>query len=203
MVVTLPVASFDVKDYLRAEPGIHGLVDLVGWQVLRWNKKGVETVPLPRTTSELVATNVFPAGHKLPEEILKAREALLDALCEDSDDLMTRLTASTSPSPYLELPAQDILKAMRSLVLQQKILPVFCGSAFKNVGTSLLMSYIGELLASPVDVRRKDDEGDEHPKMLAWKVAFDQKKGWTTFVRVYSGRSSNRNKTIDNKFKEL
>jgi len=78
---------------------------------------------------------------------------------------------------------------------------VLCGAALKHVGTELLMNYIGELLASPQDVGHTAQkaliEASKAPtraiqkagevQMLAWKVSWDKKKGWMTFVRVYSG----------------
>ncbi|KAH7105671.1 P-loop containing nucleoside triphosphate hydrolase protein [Auriculariales sp. MPI-PUGE-AT-0066] len=199
VILTLPIASFNPDDYRRAEPGIQGLVDLVNWEVWRWNAKGSSArQPLPRNLDELRASAIFQREHPIPEEIITARTALIDALSEDSEELMDEVLSSSSPSSYLEIPASSILRTLRSLVGQKSILPVVCGSAFKHVGTSLLLNLVGELLASPADTTRDVEaipavkKGHERPKgdvlrALAWKVGLDPKKGWMTFVRVYSG----------------
>lgn len=189
IVLTLPIASFKVENYRRAEPGIQGLVDLVKWEVWRWGSKGPPVQPLPRTLEELRTCTIFPPSHPIVEEIIKARAALVDALSEDSEELLDAVLASTSTSSYLEVPSDLLLKTLRALVSQQRILPVLCGSAFKHVGTSLVLSYVGELLASPLDTAQSELAADTSmTRLLAWKVGHDPKKGWMTFVRVYSGK---------------
>ncbi len=79
---------------------------------------------------------------------------------------------------------------MRAATLRNDILPVLCGSAFKHVDTELLMDYVGALLPSPVDVIEKVPSAKAPLRVLAWKVSWDKRKGWMTFVRVYSGKLS-------------
>ena len=213
VILTLPVASFDPEDYRRAEPGIQGLVDLVNWEVWRWSPKGTPTRrSLPRTWDGLNSTDLFPKDHPIIEEIGKARVALVEILSEGSDELMEETLASPPASSYLDIPATSLLPVLRSLVARKAILPVVCGSAFKHVGTSVLLSFVGEILASPVDQNETGGQltslnvnpaskghgksgkvvahhqGKEATRLLAWKVGFDEKKGWMTFVRVYSGQ---------------
>lgn len=192
VMLTLPVASFKVEDYRRGEPGIAGLVDLVKWEVLQHNNKATPRhIPLPRTWEELASTDIFPSGHPLLEEIGKARTALIDILSEDSEELLDAVLGSTSTNSYLEIPSDLIMKTLRTLTAQRRILPVLCGSAYKHVGTRLVLSYIGELLASPLDTTYSSLASDASvARMLVWKVGHDPKKGWMTFVRVYSGEDS-------------
>ncbi|KAG9096809.1 Ribosome-releasing factor 2, mitochondrial [Ceratobasidium sp. 370] len=193
-LLTVPVASFDPGHYARGEPGIQGLIDLVKWEVWRWPAQSdsnaePERVALPTTEKELSEYRLIPPSHPLSAHLLPAREALLDSLSLRSPDLESALLESPPDvSPYLSVKSLDIITALRSLVARREILPVFCGAAAKHVGTKLLMDYVGELLASPRDVRLAGAvESGAEVQMLAWKVAWDKRKGWMTFVRVYSG----------------
>ncbi|CAE6473191.1 unnamed protein product [Rhizoctonia solani] len=205
-LLTLPVASFDPSYYTRGEPGIEGLIDLVKWEVWRWpvtqsaeSNHLPERIPLPTTESELTNNSVFLPDHPLLRELLPAREALLDGLSLRSPELESAiLECPPDVSPYLSVSAAQIIPSLRSLVSKRDILPVFCGAAAKHIGTSLLLDYVGELLASPRDVRLEGaTESGSEVQMLAWKVAWDKRKGWMTFVRVYSGCLT-RNVTLVN-----
>lgn len=193
MALTLPIASFDPNDYARAEPGIQGLVDLVNWEVWKYDTEGPPAVhALPRTQTELEQCDLFPPSHPLVPHLLPARVSLLDNLAQVSESLFeTLLDLPEDPSSYLSLQSSDILPELRAATLRNDILPVLCGSAFKHVGTELLMNYVGELLPSPVDVEPnpKAIAPNAPLRMLAWKVGWDKRKGWMTFVRVYSGMS--------------
>ncbi|KAG8749099.1 Ribosome-releasing factor 2, mitochondrial [Ceratobasidium sp. 428] len=215
-LLTLPIASFDPGHYARGEPGIEGLVDLVKWEVWRWSTRSdsstePERLSLPTTETALAEHSLLPSSHPLGAQLLPAREALLDSLSLRSPELESALLESPPDiSPYLSVKDSDIITALRSLVARQNILPVFCGAAAKHIGTKLLMDYIGELLASPRDVRLEGAvESGSDVQMLAWKVAWDKRKGWMTFVRVYSGtlfvppsihRSNYRSRLSDAKY---
>lgn len=194
MALALPIASFDPQDYTRAEPGIQGIVDLVNWEVWKYNDGSAPTVhPLPRTQAGLDNLDLFPSSHPLVPHLLPARISLLDNLAQVSEPLFeSLLSLPEEPSSYLSIPASDILPHIRAATLRNDILPVLCGSAFKHIGTELLMNYIGELLPSPLDVEPnpKALAPNAPLRMLAWKVGWDKRKGWMTFVRVYSGSSS-------------
>jgi elongation factor G len=190
MVLTLPVASFSPEDYGRAEPGVEGLVDLVKWEVWKWNKDGESTrLPLPRTEEQLQQTDIFPESHPIVSHLIPARISLLDNLSMFSEPLMEQLLETdSSPSSYLSIESSAILPHLRKATITNEILPVLCGSAMKNIGTELVMDYVGELLANPLDVSTLLATADQPLRMLAWKVSWDKRKGWMTFVRVYSGR---------------
>lgn len=193
MALVLPVASFDPQDYTRAEPGVQGLVDLVKWEVWKYSSDGASSIhPLPRTVEDLERCDLFPQSHPLIQHLLPARVTMLDNLAQVSEGLFeTLLGLPEDPSSYLSVQAADILPHLRAATLRNDILPVFCGSAFKHIGTELLMNYVGELLPSPMDVEANSKAlaANTPLRALAWKVGWDKRKGWMTFVRVYSGTS--------------
>ena len=187
--LTLPIASFDPEDYARAEPGIQGLVDLVNWEIWKWNGNAVLTRhTMPRNIHDLGKMEILPSSHPIHPHLLSARMALLENLSMFSEDLIESLLSLPSdPSSYLSLEPSEIMPHLRAATLSNDILPVLCGSATKNVGTELVMNYVGELLASPLDVKHDPQSEDAPLRLLAWKVGWHRKKGWMTFVRVYSG----------------
>ncbi|KAG6821611.1 hypothetical protein H0H93_000120 [Arthromyces matolae] len=190
MALVLPVASFDPLHYAQAEPGIQGLVDLVKWQVWKWTPDGeVSHHPLPRDDETFESFDLFPPSHPLLPHLIPARTQLLENLSMYSEELMEQLLSLPStPTAYLQLEPYEIIPHLRKATLQNHILPVLGGSAMKDIGTDLVMDYIGELLASPIDVPHDRQLANAPVRMLAWKVAWDKKRGWMTFVRVYSGK---------------
>jgi len=190
MTLTLPIASFDPHDYARSEPGIQGLVDLVNWEVWKWDSNATSPSrhPLPRDIDNLGQIDLLPSSHPILPYLVPARAALLENLSMFSEELMETLLSLTSgPSSYLSVEPATIMPHLRAASLRNDILPVLCGSAFKNIGTELVMNYIGELLASPLDIAPGTQFRDAPLRLLAWKVGWHPKKGWMTYVRVYSG----------------
>ncbi|KAI0081713.1 P-loop containing nucleoside triphosphate hydrolase protein [Panus rudis PR-1116 ss-1] len=189
MALTLPIASFDSEDYARAEPGIQGLVDLVNWEIWKWDESGSSSRhALPRNVDQLEKTGILPASHPLIPLLAPARTALLEKLSMFSEELMENLLSLPSdPSAYLTVEPSAIMPHLRAATLKNEILPVLCGSAFKHIGTELVMNYVGELLPSPVDIAGNVPARNAPLRMLAWKVGWDKRKGWMTFVRIYSG----------------
>ncbi|KAI0307286.1 translation elongation factor 2 [Multifurca ochricompacta] len=183
MALTLPIASFDPQDYSRGEPGIQGIIDLVKWELWRWSPDGSSSRhPLPTT---------FAFAHPLISHLVPARTMLLEGLAMFSNDFMEYLLdLPTHPSAYLSVPPSTILPLLRSATLKSEVLPVLCGSAVKHIGTEIIMDYAGELLASPVDVSHEVGASQTLVQLLAWKVSWDKRRGWMTFVRVYSGTLS-------------
>ncbi|KAI0939201.1 hypothetical protein AcV5_000685 [Taiwanofungus camphoratus] len=199
MVLVLPIASFEPQDYTRAEPGVQGLVDLVQWELWKWDEHGESSQhPLPRSLSDLGRTGLISPSHPIIPHLLPARTALLENLSMFSENLMeTLLRLPSDPSSYLSVTPSDILPHLRAATLRNDILPVLCGSAFRHIGTELVMNYVGELLPSPADVVDAVPTFTAPLRMLAWKVSWDKRKGWMTFVRVYSGKLT-RQTTIFN-----
>jgi elongation factor G len=189
MVLTLPVASFDPADYHRAEPGLQGLIDLVKWELWKWGSDGQAVRhQLPRSDEDLQNLSILPASHPIIPHLLPARTTFLDNLSMCSEELMDKLLSS--PSLYLTLESSDIMPHLRGASLRNDILPVLCGSAMKHIGTELVMDYVGALLASPLDIQHERQTNNSPVRLLAWKVSWDKRRGWMTFVRVYSGMSA-------------
>ena len=190
MALTLPIASFNPADYQRAEPGIKGLVDLVKWEVWKWDEQGGPTRhSLPANQESISTSGIFPESHPITAHLVPARAAFLENLAMFAEPLMEQLLeADSAETGYADIKAAAILPHLRKATISNEILPVFCGSAMKNIGTDLVLDYVGELLASPKDVSIDISPANKPLLMLAWKVAWDKRKGWMTFVRIYSGK---------------
>ncbi|KAJ3568607.1 hypothetical protein NP233_g5602 [Leucocoprinus birnbaumii] len=195
--LVLPVASFDPSAYQLAEPGVQGLVDLVKWELWRWDEEGNPSVEaLPRTSDALAST--FEPNHPLPSHLVAARTQFLDNLSMHSEELMnTLLSLPSSPDAYLTVENTQILPHLRLASLQNSIMPVICGSALRHIGTELVLDYAGELFASPLDVPHDPQNPNSPLRLLAWKVNWDPRRGWMTFVRVYSGTLTRQSKLIN------
>ncbi|CAG7848607.1 Ribosome-releasing factor 2, mitochondrial {ECO:0000255/HAMAP-Rule:MF_03059} Short=RRF2mt {ECO:0000255/HAMAP-Rule:MF_03059}; AltName: Full=Elongation factor G 2, mitochondrial {ECO:0000255/HAMAP-Rule:MF_03059}; Short=EF-G2mt {ECO:0000255/HAMAP-Rule:MF_03059}; Short=mEF-G 2 {ECO:0000255/HAMAP-Rule:MF_03059}; Flags: Precursor [Serendipita indica DSM 11827] len=185
-LLCLPVASFDTTLYQTGDSGLEGIVDIVRWRAFKWNTIDAELMQeevITGTPEELLSQN-----HPLLPEIKQARTDLIDLLSVHSPELMDEFLSLDTSDPYLTLPSTSIVPHLRQLTLRKEILPVFCGAALRHIGTKNLMDYIGDLLASPVDVNTaKAPAKRGFVNVLAWKVGWDKQKGWMTFVRVYGG----------------
>lgn len=193
MAITLPISSVDPQDYANAEPGVRGVIDLVKWESWLWNKEGeYKREALPTTPDDMGSISFLPPKHPLLSHLVPARTALLENLSMFSEELMNQLLETPESNPlYLKTP--EVLRHLRSASLKNEILPVLCGAAAKHIGTDLVLDYVGELLASPIDVLEDKRMAAKEPlRALVWKVTWDKKRGWMSFVRVYSGRSARR-----------
>lgn len=187
--LVLPIASLSPLAYQQAEPGIQGLVDLVKWELWRWSETGKPLIEaLPRTAEAL--KSIFEPNHPLSSHLVDARVQFLDSLSMHSEELMdTLLGLPSSPDAYLGIDGAQVIPYLRQASLRNVIMPVVCGSALHHIGTELVLDYAGELLASPLDVPHDPQVPSSPLRLLAWKVNWDQRRGWMTFVRVYSGTS--------------
>ncbi|BAZ38878.1 translation elongation factor G [Calothrix sp. NIES-4101] len=165
---------------IGAETEFLGLVDLVKMRAYIYtNDKGtdIQEEDVPADMQELVA---------------EYRAKLIEAVSETSDDLMSKYFEGE------ELTEEEIHTALRKGTVTGKIVPVLCGSAFKNKGVQLLLDAVVDYLPSPPEVpaiqgtlpngdtveRHADDS--EPLSALAFKIMADP-YGRLTFVRVYSG----------------
>ena len=122
------------------------------------------------------------------------REALVEAIAENDDELMMKYLEGE------EISIEELKKGLRKAVCDNKIVPVTCGTAFKNKGVQLLLDSIVELMPSPVDVKAIEGELEDGTKVerhssddepfsaLAFKVMTDPYVGRLTFLRIYSGK---------------
>jgi elongation factor G len=169
---------------IGAEEGFEGVVDLVRMQAIYWNQENQGTTYDAR---------------EIPEDIADLcetyRERLVEAAADSSDELTEK---------YLEegdLSADEIYAGIRKLTLANELVPVVCGSAFKNKGVQALLDAVIRFLPSPSDVPAikgilddgKDTEAERAAKddepfaALAFKIATDPFVGSLTFFRAYSG----------------
>jgi elongation factor G len=169
---------------IGAEDNFKGVVDLVNFRGIRWNEadKGMtyEVIPIP---------------DDMLEEATEYREKLLEAVAEFDDTLMEK---------YFEDPTSisedEILAALRAATISMKIVPMLCGSSFKNKGVQTMLDYVMALLPSPMDKEsitgidpKTDLEIQRKPSVadpfcgLAFKIATDPYVGRLCFVRAYSG----------------
>ena len=167
---------------IGAEDAFEGVIDLVRMQAIYWDAA---------TQGMQFEYRDIPAF--MQSEAEQARERMVEAAAETSEVLMDK---------YLddgELSVEEILGALREATIANQIVPVFCGSAFRNKGVQALLDGVVALLPSPAErpaIRGLDEQGrevwrepsDEAPfSALAFKVMQDPEAGTLTFFRVYSG----------------
>ncbi len=169
---------------IGAEENFKGVVDLVGNKGIIWNEddKGMTFKEIP-----------IPAD--MIEEAKEYREKLLEAVAEVDETLIEKYFAD--PNSISEA---EILKALREATISMKIVPMVCGSSFKNKGVQTMLNYVMELLPSPLDkdeIFGTDPDTDEQISIkpnekepfvaLAFKIATDPFVGRLCFIRAYSG----------------
>ena len=122
------------------------------------------------------------------------REAMVEAIAETDDDVMMKYLEGE------EISIDELKAALRKAVCDNKIVPVTCGTAFKNKGVQLLLNAVVDYMPSPVDVKAIEGELEDGTKVerhssddepfsaLAFKVMTDPFVGRLTFLRVYSGK---------------
>ncbi len=125
------------------------------------------------------------------EECQKWRKNIVEKAAEQDDTLMEKYFAEG------DLSMADILAGLRKGTVSRAIVPVYCGTAFKNKGVQLLLDAVCDFLPSPLDVgavHANDDEtkvrqpDDKEPfSALAFKVMSDKHMGRIIFIRIYSG----------------
>lgn len=176
VAIQLPIGS---------EENFRGLIDLISMKAFIWyntdskgNNYEVEDIP-----ADMVAEAEEWRG-KLIESVADVDDTLLARFLEDHDSIT----------------AEEIQTALRKSTVQGLVVPVICGSAFKNKGVQNLLDSIVAYLPSPVDKGsitgidpRNDEEVIRHPddseplSALAFKIATDPFVGRLVFIRVYSG----------------
>ena len=169
---------------IGSEDNFKGVVDLINNRGIVWNEedKGMTftEVPIPDDMLDEVAQ----WREKLLESVASYDESLMEKFFDDPDSITER----------------EVLDALRKAVLDNSIVPMVCGSSFKNKGVQTMLDFVMELLPSPVDqeaVRGTDPRTDreitrkpdakEPFAALAFKIATDPFVGRLCFIRVYSG----------------
>jgi elongation factor G len=170
---------------IGAEDNFTGVIDLINFRGMVWNEhdKGMTYKEVP-----------IPAD--MMDEALEWREKLLEAVSEYDDNLLVKFF--DDPSSISE---REILDALRKACLDMKIVPMVCGSSFKNKGVQTMLDLVMELMPSPMDrkevIGTNPDTGLEETRKpdykepfaaLAFKIATDPFVGRLAFIRAYSGK---------------
>jgi elongation factor G len=181
---------------IGAEEGFEGVVDLVNFRGIKWNEadKGMTFTEVPIPDDML-------------EEATEYREKLLEAVAEFDESLMEK---------YFEDPTSitedEILAALRAATISMKIVPMLCGSSFKNKGVQTMLDYVMAILPSPMDkegvkgihpdtgaeILRKPSESEPFAA-LAFKIATDPYVGRLCFIRAYSGGLDSGSYVLNNR----
>jgi len=167
---------------IGAEEKFEGVVDLVIMKAIYWDEA---------TQGMKYELRDIPAH--LVDEAKKWREKMVEAAAEADDELTHK---------YLEghdLSVEDIKRGLRIRTIKNEIVPMLCGSAFKNKGVQAMLDAVIDYMPSPIDIKPVEGE-DENGKpesrkasdtepfsALAFKIMTDPYVGQLTFIRVYSG----------------
>jgi len=169
---------------IGAEEDFKGVVDLVEMKAILWDEESrgmkYELQDIPGDMVDLCA---------------EWREHMIEAAAEANEDVMEKYLEGE------ELSKKEIRACLRSRTLSNEIVPILCGSAFKNKGVQAMLDAVIDYMPSPVDVpaikgttgdgveaEEERPSSDEAPfAALAFKIATDPYVGTLTFFRVYSG----------------
>jgi len=161
-----------------------GMIDLVEMKAVRF-----------KDDSQGAEFEVLEIPAEMKEEVAHARERVIEAACESSDDLLHKYLEGKALAPA------EIRQALRKGMIALHFTPVLCGAAFKNKGVQQLLDAIVDYLPSPMDVppvegtlpdgktpvvRRTSD--NEPFSALVFKIMTDPFVGQLSFIRVYSGK---------------
>ncbi|MBR3987407.1 MAG: elongation factor G [Bacteroidales bacterium] len=161
-----------------------GVVSLIDNKALVWdedsNGQKFEEIPMPEDLKEIAA---------------EYRQKLIEGVAEENEELMMKFFDDPD-----SITADEIIAEIRKATLSRKIVPVMCGSAFKNKGIQTLLDAVAAFLPSPLDMEEvaginpKTEASESRPidvkapfSALAFKIATDPYVGRLCFFRVYSG----------------
>jgi len=167
---------------IGAEENFEGVIDLIRMKAIIWDE-----------SSQGMKYELREIPADLAEKAKEWREKMVEAAAEANEELMNK---------YLEegdLSEADLKKGLRLRTIDSEIVPMLCGSAFKNKGVQAMLDAVIDYLPSPVDIPPVQGElengtagerkaSDEEPfSALAFKIMSDPFVGQLTFFRVYSG----------------
>jgi elongation factor G len=171
-----------VQTPIGAEDKFRGVVDLIDMKSIVWKDetKGAEYV-------------VEEIPGDLKDHVAAARERMIEAIADADDEIATKYLEGS------EISAAEIRAALRRGCVALKLVPVVCGSAFKNKGVQHLLDAVTDYLPSPLDIaavegvdlngkeieRKADDK--EPFSALVFKIMADKHVGQLSFTRIYSG----------------
>ncbi|MBA3681398.1 MAG: elongation factor G [Bacteroidetes bacterium] len=170
---------------IGAEETFVGVVDLINNRGMVWNEE-----------DKGMTYKIVPIPDDMKEEVAEWREKMLEAVSEFDDKIMEKFFEA--PETITE---REVLDALRKACVANKIVPMVCGSSFKNKGVQTMLDLVMELMPSPLDkevtkginpdteeeITRKPDVKEPFTA-LAFKIATDPFVGRLCFIRAYSGR---------------
>jgi len=169
---------------IGAEDTFRGVVDLISNKAIIWNEND-----MGMTYEEIE----IPAD--MVDQVEEYRGLLIEAVAEYDDQLLEKFFEDSN-----SISEDEIIAALRAATCDMSIIPMMCGSAFKNKGVQAMLDAVIRYLPSPVDVEAieginpKTDETEtrkpdasEPFAALAFKIATDPYVGRLCFFRVYSG----------------
>ena len=170
---------------IGAEENFKGIVDLIRMKAIFWHD---ETMGAEYEVDDIPA--------ELVDECNEWRQKMIELAAEQDETLMEKFFEDPN-----SLTEDEIVAAIRKGTLALDLVPMTCGSSFKNKGVQTLLDYVVMFLPSPLDTpviegtnpdtgeleTRKVSE-DEKTAALAFKIATDPYVGRLTFFRVYSGK---------------
>jgi elongation factor G len=184
MVTKLNARPVPIQLPLGKEENFQGVIDLLGMKAYRWKPGGAD---------EEFEEIAIPAEYQ--KEAEAAREKLVEAACEESDELLARYLSGE------KLDEAELKAALRRGTQALHFTLVLCGAAFKNKGVQQLLDAVVDYLPSPLDVppisgtvpgsgaEEKRPPDDKAPfAALVFKIMTDPYVGQLAFIRVYSGR---------------
>ncbi|MBI3375535.1 MAG: elongation factor G [Betaproteobacteria bacterium] len=167
---------------LGAEDKFEGVIDLVRMKAIYWDE-----------ATQGMKFDIRDVPAEFADEASKWREKMIEAAAEANEELMNKYLGSG------ELSTEEIKRGLRVRTLSNEIVPMLCGTAFKNKGVQAMLDAVIDYLPSPLDippVKGENDRGQPEVRAagdaepfagLAFKIATDPYVGQLTFVRVYSG----------------
>ncbi|MFN9489856.1 MAG: elongation factor G [Betaproteobacteria bacterium] len=179
-----------------AEEQFVGVIDLVKMKAVVWDE-----------ASQGIKFDYADIPAELKDVAEEWREKMVEAAAEASEDLMNKYLESG------ELTEEELKRGLRMRTISGEIVPMLCGSAFKNKGVQAMLDAVIDYLPSPVDIppvkgileseqegSRKADDSEPF-SALAFKIMTDPFVGQLTFIRVYSG-TLNSGDTVYNAVKQ-
>ena len=166
------------------EADFRGVIDLVRMRALLWTTEG---------KGDKYDVVDIPADHA--EAAREWRDKLLETIAENDDEMMAMYLEGEEPT------VEQLVAAIRRATLSSAIIPVLCGTAFKNKGVQPMLDAIVDYLPSPLDVPsikghavgnedqvvERHADPDEPFSALAFKIMADPHLGKLTYIRIYSG----------------
>jgi elongation factor G len=187
-----PITALPIQLPLGDEDDFKGVIDIIEEKAYVWNEETLgaefETIAIPEKDKKLVK---------------EYHEKMIDTLSHYDEKILEKYMAGEP------ITRDDIIKAIHKATVQLKVVPVLCGTAFKNKGIQKLLDAIVDFLPSPTEVppikginpkTNQEETRASDPRLpfsaLVFKIANDPHQGFLSYVRVYSGKVEKGNTVL-------